>query len=98
MPHIAVLGAGITGITTAFALHQRGFDVTCRDGDVFCQWRAVERLECRSLEPVVHGSEGAEVDAASGCAFVGEPASKLAQNVMDGGVSGQYPALSAQHD
>jgi len=31
MPHIAVLGAGITGITTAFALHQRGFDVTVFD-------------------------------------------------------------------
>ena len=31
MPHIAVLGAGITGVTTAFALHQRGFDVTVFD-------------------------------------------------------------------
>jgi D-amino-acid dehydrogenase len=31
MPHIAVLGAGITGITTAFSLHQRGFDVTVFD-------------------------------------------------------------------
>ena len=31
MPHIAVLGAGITGVTTAYALHQRGFDVTVYD-------------------------------------------------------------------
>ncbi|MBM7068950.1 D-amino acid dehydrogenase [Actibacterium sp. 188UL27-1] len=31
MPHIAVLGAGITGVTTAFHLHQRGFDVTVYD-------------------------------------------------------------------
>jgi D-amino-acid dehydrogenase len=31
MPHIAVLGAGITGVTTAFQLHQRGFDVTVYD-------------------------------------------------------------------
>ena len=31
MPHIAVLGAGITGVTTAFHLHQRGFDVTIYD-------------------------------------------------------------------
>lgn len=31
MPHIAVLGAGITGVTTAFSLHQRGFDVTVID-------------------------------------------------------------------
>lgn len=29
--HIAVLGAGITGITTAFQLHERGFDVTVFD-------------------------------------------------------------------
>lgn len=28
MPHIAVLGAGITGVTTAYALSRRGFDVT----------------------------------------------------------------------
>ena len=29
--HIAVIGAGITGITTAFQLHQRGFEVTVID-------------------------------------------------------------------
>ena len=31
MPHIAVLGAGITGITTAYALLERGFKVTVVD-------------------------------------------------------------------
>lgn len=31
MTHIAVLGAGITGITTAFQLRERGFDVTVYD-------------------------------------------------------------------
>ncbi|MEO0485504.1 MAG: D-amino acid dehydrogenase [Pseudomonadota bacterium] len=31
MDRIAVIGAGITGITTAFQLHQRGFDVTVID-------------------------------------------------------------------
>lgn len=31
MPSIAVIGAGITGVTTAFALFQRGFDVTVYD-------------------------------------------------------------------
>ncbi|QDY68208.1 D-amino acid dehydrogenase [Qingshengfaniella alkalisoli] len=31
MPHIAVLGAGITGVTTAFQLHERGFEVTVYD-------------------------------------------------------------------
>lgn len=31
MPSIAVIGAGITGVTTAFQLHQRGFDVTVFD-------------------------------------------------------------------
>ncbi len=31
MPHFAVLGAGIIGITTAFQLHSRGFDVTVID-------------------------------------------------------------------
>ncbi len=31
MPHIAVLGAGITGVTTAFSLHMKGFDVTVID-------------------------------------------------------------------
>ncbi|MEM6896575.1 MAG: FAD-dependent oxidoreductase, partial [Pseudomonadota bacterium] len=28
MDRIIVIGAGITGITTAFQLHQRGFEVT----------------------------------------------------------------------
>ncbi len=31
MPHITVLGAGITGVTTAYSLHTRGFDVTVYD-------------------------------------------------------------------
>lgn len=31
MPHIAVVGAGITGVTTAYALSQRGFQVTVLD-------------------------------------------------------------------
>ncbi len=31
MPHIAILGAGITGVTTAYSLHVRGFDVTVYD-------------------------------------------------------------------
>ncbi len=31
MPSIAVLGAGITGVTTAYSLHVRGYDVTVFD-------------------------------------------------------------------
>ncbi|SFU74943.1 D-amino-acid dehydrogenase [Methylobacterium sp. 174MFSha1.1] len=31
MPHIAVIGAGITGVTTAYALRERGYDVTVLD-------------------------------------------------------------------
>ena len=31
MPSIAVLGAGITGVTTAYSLHTRGYDVTVFD-------------------------------------------------------------------
>ena len=31
MPSIAVLGAGITGVTTAYSLYVRGFDVTVYD-------------------------------------------------------------------
>ncbi|WP_342069134.1 D-amino acid dehydrogenase [Yoonia algicola] len=31
MPSIAVLGAGITGVTTAYSLHKRGYDVTVFD-------------------------------------------------------------------
>ena len=31
MPHIAVIGAGITGVTTAYSLFKRGFDVTVYD-------------------------------------------------------------------
>ncbi len=31
MPHIAVIGAGITGVTTAYALNQRGFETTVFD-------------------------------------------------------------------
>ncbi|SIT89382.1 D-amino-acid dehydrogenase [Yoonia rosea] len=31
MPKVAVLGAGITGVTTAYSLHTRGYDVTVFD-------------------------------------------------------------------
>jgi D-amino-acid dehydrogenase len=31
MPHIAIIGAGITGVTTAYALRQRGYAVTVID-------------------------------------------------------------------
>src|ERR1700743_1258541 len=31
MPHIAVIGAGITGVTTAYALLKRGYQVTIID-------------------------------------------------------------------
>ena len=31
MSHVAIIGAGITGVTTAYALHVRGFDVTVYD-------------------------------------------------------------------
>lgn len=31
MPHIAVIGAGITGVTTAYALSERGYEVTVID-------------------------------------------------------------------
>ena len=31
MKHFAVIGAGITGITTAWVLRQRGYDVTVFD-------------------------------------------------------------------
>ena len=31
MKHFAVIGAGITGVTTAWVLRQRGYDVTVFD-------------------------------------------------------------------
>ena len=31
MPHIAIIGAGITGVTTAYALLERGYRVTVLD-------------------------------------------------------------------
>ena len=31
MPHIAIIGAGVTGVTTAYALQRRGYDVTVFD-------------------------------------------------------------------
>ncbi len=40
MPHIAVIGAGITGVTTAYALLERGFDVTVLESQqVASSWR-----------------------------------------------------------
>ncbi len=36
MTHIAVLGAGITGVTTAYSLMKRGFDVTVFDRQRYC--------------------------------------------------------------
>ncbi len=39
MSHIAIIGAGITGITTAYALNKRGYDVTVIDR---CRYSAME--------------------------------------------------------
>ena len=56
--HIAVIGAGITGVTTAYALAKRGFDVTVFDRHRYAametslrQRRPALGLQCRGLEP-----------------------------------------------
>ena len=57
MTHIAVIGAGITGITTAYSLLDRGFPVTVFDrhryaahGNLLRQWRPALGQQRRSVE------------------------------------------------
>jgi D-amino-acid dehydrogenase len=47
MPHVIVIGAGITGVTSAYELSQLGYQVTVIDrilssnGNIICKWRAI---------------------------------------------------------
>jgi len=50
MPHIAVIGAGITGVTTAYSLHTRGFDVTVYDRQRYAG------METSLKEPTLRGN------------------------------------------
>ena len=50
MTRIGIIGTGITGVTTAYALNERGYDVTIFDqhryagnGDLVCERRAALR-------------------------------------------------------
>ena len=57
----------------------------------FANGGQLSRIERRSLDPLGHYLQGAEVDAQFRCALVGEPKAKLAQTVVDGRIHGQHP-------
>ena len=104
MDRIAVLGAGITGMTTAYALLGRGFDVTVYDrhrypamGDQLCQRRPTVGEQCGSVDDLCDRREGAQMDASLRCTLFDESAALLAQVSLDGRVSGQHPQLSSQY-
>jgi D-amino-acid dehydrogenase len=80
MKRIAVIGAGITGVTTAYELHQRGFEVVVFDRN---RYAAMETSFANGGQLSASNAEVwntfATVDDAARCAFAGEPAPKLAQ-------------------
>ena len=103
-PHIAVIGAGITGVTTAYALgrkrlcrHRVRSAALCRDGNVLRQWRPAFRQQRRGLEPLVHGHQGHHLDAEERRAAADEPVAELAQVFLDGRVRRQHSQVPLQH-
>ena len=61
--HIAVIGAGITGVTTAYLLLQQGYRrqhyrlaSLSGDGDIVCEWRTTFGQQRRGVEPLVNSA------------------------------------------
>ena len=93
MTRIAVIGAGVTGLTTAYSLLDRGFEVT-----VFDRHRATRRWRRASPTaasfrprtprpgPSGHRAEGPEVDAPGRRALARQPGPDAAQDALDGRV------------
>lgn len=79
MCHVVVIGAGITGVTTAYELSQLGYQVTVVDrhlfscdGNFFCKWWTTVCMQCGSLEPKINSAERHEMDVSKICATVAE--------------------------
>ena len=105
-PHIAVIGAGITGVTTAYALLEHGYDVTVFDRQ---RYAAMEtsfanggQLSASNAEVWNHSStvcQGHQVDVPKRDApLLMNPRPSLAQVFLDGGVRRQASRkLPAEH-
>ena len=97
-----VIGAGITGVTTAYALLDRGCtrhrlrpQPLSRDGNLLRQWRPALGQQRRGLEQLVHRAEGPEVDAPQGRAAAAQPQAELAQIFLAGRVRRPTSATTA---
>ena len=103
MKTIAVIGGGITGVTTAYALARRGFSVTLFEKQ---RYAAMETsfanggqlgIERRGLDPLVHHPQGPEVDAQERCSAAAQPQAQLAQDFLVLPVSGGHSSLREKH-
>ena len=96
MTHIAVIGAGITGVTTAFQLLERGFEVTVFDRN---RYAAMETSFANGGQLSASNAEVWTTWATvlKGLKWMAQRDAPLAQGVVDGAISGQHPELPRQY-
>jgi len=91
MTHIAIIGAGITGVTTAYALLERGYQVTVLDRHrypametSFANGGQLSASNAEVWNKHIDGIQGPALDVQARCAASHEPIAELAQIFMDG--------------
>ena len=106
MTRIGVIGAGITGVTTAYALcRARLRRHGLRSASLCRQWRPRSRTAASSPQAMPRSGtrpstvwQGTALDVEARCAASHESDAGLAQVFVDGGVRAQYPELPAEYD
>jgi len=99
MKHIAIIGGGITGVTSAYTLAKAGYKVTLIEKTAMRAWKrpmptaASSRPRTPRSGPTQHPREGAEVDVHQGRAPAHEPCPQLAQAELDDRVCGLHPQI-----
>jgi glycine/D-amino acid oxidase-like deaminating enzyme len=97
--HIAIIGGGITGVTSAYTLAQAGYRVTLIEKNRYAgmETSTLMAVSCRHPTPRSGPPstliKGPEVDVHQGRAAADEPHTDLAQAELDGRVCGGYSPL-----
>ena len=76
MCHVVVIGAGITGVTTAYELSQLGYQVTVVDRHLFpameTSFANGGQLSACNAEPKIDSAERHEMDVSKICPFIAQ--------------------------